>query len=459
MKLLSHIGFMACMMALAWQAQAQEPHVPTKIKFADMQLLITQEAKEEIQKKVHCLVRSPKHYKIIFDRVNLYMPIIERILKEENLPEDFKYLTIQESRIVADEISISNAVGFWQMKQAGASEVGVRMDRYIDERMHIAAATRGFARYVKSHNTFFRNWLYSLLAFHLGRTGAQKFTDRRYFGVKNMKIDRNTHWYIYHFLAHKLVFEDAIGKELHPELCLYECHDCQGKTLHEISQQFGVNQRILREYNKWLKPHKVPEDATCAVIIPLTHQQYAQIDVVSVSGILAKYKINYTAYWDRAQDFPVVSTGKKKLANNNEALMQFNGIAGIIAQPGDSLASLARAGKVPLKQFLAFNDIDHKHRVVPGQVYYLKAKNSKAGVHYHITRPGETWWSVAQKYGIKKSALLSKNRVRQETALESGRVLWLRFIRPANIPIAYERVPDNTPDQASGKKTLAPTNK
>jgi membrane-bound lytic murein transglycosylase D len=76
-----------------------------------------------------------------------------------------------------------------------------------------------------------------------------------------------------------------------------------------------------------------------------------------------------------------------------------------------------------------------------GQVYYFKAKKSKAGVHYHIARPGETWWSVAQKYGITKSALLSKNRLRKESALQVGRVLWLRFIRPANIPIAYEQEP------------------
>ena len=453
MKLHRLIIFITCMVALQAQAYVQEPRVPTRIRFADMQLQITKEAKEQIQKKVHCLVRSPKHYKIIFDRGNLFMPIIERVIREEGLPEDLKYLVIQESCLVADEVSTSNAVGFWQLKSASASEVGLRMDRYIDERMHIAAATRGFARYVKSHNTYFHNWLYSLLGFYLGRTGAQKFTDKRYFGVKTMKIDQDTHWYIHHFLAHKLVFEDAIGKERHPDLCLYECDDCQGKTLHEISQQFGVAQRMLRKYNKWLKPSRVPEDATYAVIVPMTHQQYASMDVVGVQGILARYKIDYARYWNRAADFPAVTTSTGK---NGLMLANFNGIAGVIAQPGDNLASLAQAGNVSLKQLLGFNDIDQGHCVEAGQVYYFKAKKSRAGVHYHIVRPGETWWSVGQKYGIKKQALLSKNRVRQETAVKPGRVLWLRFIRPANIPIAYEKAPSSSLNQALSREAAAP---
>lgn len=431
--------FFSC--CLGFKAYSQEPQVPTKIKFANMQLHISKAAKQEIAKKLHCLTRSPKHYKIIFDRVNLYMPLIEKVIKEEGLPDDFKYLAIQESRLVADEISISQAVGFWQMKKAGASEVGVRMDRYIDERMHIIAATRGFARYVKSHYAHFQNWLYALLAFHLGRTGAKPFTDKQYFGAKSMQVDQNTHWYVYHFLAHKLAFENAIGKERHPELCLYECHTCQGKSLQELSQQFGVTQHMLREHNKWLKPLKVPEDATCPVLIPLSHQQYAKIDAVSVQGLLSKYKINYVAYWDTAQSFPVASTSKKKQGKASILVTKFNGIPGIIAQKSDDLASLAQKGDIALKEFLAFNELSPKHQVEVGQVYYFKPKKRKAGVHYHIARQGETWWHVAQKYGITQSGLLCKNRVRKEAALQVGRVLWLRFIRPANIPIAYEQAP------------------
>lgn len=436
------------------QAYGQTITVPNKIKFVDMELYITPEAKEEIQKKVTVLTRSPKHYKEVFDRVNLYMPLIEKVLKEEGLPADFKYLAIQESHLIADDTSESNAVGFWQFKKDGALEAGVRMDRYIDERMHIIASTRGFARFVKKHHHHLKNWLYALLAFHLGRSGLKKFIEQNEWHIDHKKatIDNKIHWYIYHFIAHKIVFEEVIGKELHPNLYLYECHDCQGKTLHELSQQFNVPISMIKFYNKWLKPAKIPEDVTCPILIPMSHYQYAQTGHLRADSMLTKYKINYNAYWDSAQKFPSI----KLLTKESKSFepIQINGILGIIAQANDNVVSLARKGKITIKQFLDFNDIDKNHRVEPGQVYYLKPKNTKAAVHYHIVRPQETWWSISQKYGIKQASLLAKNRVRKPISLQTGRVVWLRFIRPANIPIAYLNKPEL--DTNSNKAELQP---
>jgi membrane-bound lytic murein transglycosylase D len=421
---------------------AQTITVPNKVSFANMQLYIAAEAKEEIQKKVTSLTRSPKHYKELMDLINLYMPLIERVLKEEGLPEDLKYLAIQENGLIAGDISENNAVGFWQFKRAGALEVGTRIDRYIDERMHIVASTRAFAKYIKKHYSHFNNWLYSLLAFHLGRGGAKTFIKEHKWDISATAatIDKHAHWYIYHFIAHKLVFKDVIGKELHPELYLYECRDCQGKTIHELSQQFGVALPMIRAYNKWLKPKKIPEDATCSVIIPMTHRQYAQLDHLRVYSLLNKHKINYSTYWDKAQNFPCITSTKTLI--KDQPIIQINGINGITAQPSDNLAGLASKGGISLKQFLEFNDIDVKHQVEVGQAYYFGAKNSKANVHYHIVRSQETWWSISQKYGMKLSSLLSKNRARSVLPLTPGRVLWLRFIRPANIPIAYVNEPN-----------------
>lgn len=435
---------LGCLMGcLLWghASYAQSITVPNKLKFANMQLHITSQAKEEIQKKITSLTRSSKHYQELFERANLYMPIIEKVLQEEKVPEDFKYLVIQESTLLSDHISESNAVGFWQFKKEAAAEVGVRIDRYIDERMHIAASTRAFAKFIKKNQAQFNNWLHALLAFYLGRGGAKNYIQEKKWHLQDKKatIDNRAHWYIYHFLAHKLVFQDAVGKEEHPELRLYECHDCQGKTLQEVSQQFGVSLHMIQNYNKWLKPVKIPEDAACSMLIPLTHQQYAQVNRLGLrTSLLNKYKINYHAYWEHAARFPVISPSQ---GNVERSTLLINGIRGVVAAPGDTLASLAQQGNVSIQQLLDYNDITANHQVQPGQVYYWKPKRSKAAVHYHIVRPQETWWSISQKYGIKQRALLRKNRVRQAGALKSGRVVWLRFIRPANIPVAYANDP------------------
>ena len=78
--------------------------------------------------------------------------MIERVLKEENVPDDFKYLCIQESGLISDAVSSAKAVGFWQFKDFTAREVGLRVDNRIDERKNIVSATRGAAKYLKRNN-------------------------------------------------------------------------------------------------------------------------------------------------------------------------------------------------------------------------------------------------------------------------------------------------------------------
>src|SRR5688572_21574735 len=100
--------------AVSFFAAAQRPEVPDKMSFAGMTLAIRDDARREIQKDVDALTLSPRHFNIKAERAKTYFPIIEKILAEENVPDDFKYLVLQESALIADAVSVSNAVGFWQ---------------------------------------------------------------------------------------------------------------------------------------------------------------------------------------------------------------------------------------------------------------------------------------------------------------------------------------------------------
>lgn len=401
-------------------AYATGPSVPSKIAFADMKLIITEKAREKIEAKVNELIRHPKSFQLLLDRVNLFFPIIERILREEELPEDFKYLVIQESSLIGDAVSTSNAVGYWQFKLPTAQEVGLQVNRQVDERMNIVAATRGAAKYLKLNNLYFDNWMWALLAYYSGKRGAAQIISKQYYKRKKMKIEEDTHWYVLQFLAYKIAFERVVGKAKHPTLCLCEYEEANGKTLHEVAQELGIEESLVREYNKWLKEGRVPGDKMYTVIVPMTYQQYASITTVSQQPVLA-----------------TATTAQHALNKTTSSLVKVNKIPAIIAGKDDDLQALAKAGRVSLARFLEFNDIDSTHQVIPGQVYYLKKKKSKAPIHYHVVQPGETLWHIAQKYGIKKKKLLRKNRIHKEIPLKPGYVLWMRWIRPANRPATY----------------------
>ncbi|NJO01727.1 MAG: lytic transglycosylase domain-containing protein [Bacteroidia bacterium] len=120
--------------------------VPGEMYLGQLRLTLTPQAQQAIQKDVDLLMRSRKYYIDKLKRIDIYMVIIEQELKSANLPADFKYLPIQESALIANAISRSNAVGYWQFKEAAAREVGLAVDAKVDERMNIVAASQGAAR-------------------------------------------------------------------------------------------------------------------------------------------------------------------------------------------------------------------------------------------------------------------------------------------------------------------------
>jgi membrane-bound lytic murein transglycosylase D len=97
--------------------------------------------------------------------------------------------------------------------------------------------------------------------------------NQRDIGAERMDIDLRTHWYIIKFLAHKLVFQDVIGKNTQPSLTLLQYTDVKGKTMSDIARHMEVPVENLELYNKWLNKKRVPEDRDYIVIIPApTHK-------------------------------------------------------------------------------------------------------------------------------------------------------------------------------------------
>lgn len=449
--------FLCLLKSMKMVAIESEVKIPSKIRFADMTLIITDDAKHRIAAKIHNLTSNEKLFTDLFNRVTLFMPIVEKILKDEDVPNDFKYIPIQESAMISDADD-TKSLGFWQFKPGTAQDVNLRMDHLADERVHIIEATKGAARYLKINNKYLENWLCTLLAYNRGRGWVEQNGYKKYCNMKKMKIDNETHWYIIHFIAHKLVFEKKLRKGRHPELYLHEHENARGKSLSEIAQRYKIDEEHLRYYNKWMKHSHVPHDKNYAVIVPLPHNKKASQYSISSSDStverLLPSKLDYSKYVNTADHFPrvtAVENHEDAKSNVNESnhskIKRINGLLGVFAEKGDTIESLASIGSISIEDFMAYNDIDTKHVIMEGHPYYFEAKRRSAEIHFHIVRSGDTWWYVSQKYAIKQSALLIKNREKHHgdnsnkvssTDLEINRVLWMRFIRPAKAAITHK---------------------
>ncbi len=409
------------------------PQVPSHMEFAGMKLKITEHARKEIQDHVNKLRASDKYFKIKLDRVNLFFPIIEKVFKDANLPDDFKYLSIQESALISDAVSSANAVGFWQFKSFTGREVGLRIDNQVDERLNIVASSYGAAKYMKTNNFYYNNWIYALTAYNTGRGGARKFVDESQYGVKKMTIDKNTHWYVKTFLAHKIAFENEIGGSHSKGLELLEYKKAGGKSLSKIAKEFEVDLELLKDYNKWLKRGSVPTDKDYIVIIP-------------VQGKLPKGTKDLIAEKNEPKDDAPKSKDvhdevsypkmlKEGLEYASEIYVSINGIDAILAHGGDSPSSLAAKGSIPVHKFMKYNDLEDGQYIYAGDFYYLSAKRNKGKIAFHITKPDDSWWKISQIYGVKMRKVLALNRENGEEEPKTGRLVWLTKKRPKQYPI------------------------
>ncbi len=449
-----------CLFIGSQAISADVPTVPNTIQFAGLNLKLTEKARKKIQAEVNALTRNPKYFQVKVDRLQIYFPIIERVFREEGLPEDFKYLVLQESALISDAISSSNAVGFWQFKKEAAYEVGLRIDRNVDERLNIVSSSRGAAKYIKKNNrVFFDNWIHALLAYQQGPGGAQKLVKKKYRGSRSMPIDSHTHWYVIKFLAHKIAFEQV--KSADPKLYLVEYYEGQGKTLQGISDQKNMDNVLVQKYNKWLKRGKVPNDKLYAVILPYDQSPVLLASAADTkknkrSAPSAKRQAPSTRqYPTNPAKYPVV----QDYSNRNKGI-KINRIKGVHLKQDMDLAALERATGVSIKRLLYYNDISGKKQPSAGELWYLKPKRSRAQEEYHLVLEGENLWSVSQKYGIKLSQLRKKNRTsKRQVTVKVGRVLWLQNTRPAGEPVAYQPVDALVVTNISGANTLPDSNR
>jgi membrane-bound lytic murein transglycosylase D len=422
--------------------------VPQYMEFAGMKLRIHESARRKIAADVEALQSNPKYFQLKVERIDMYFPIIEKILEAEGLPDDFKYLAVQESSLISDAVSTSNAVGYWQFKKESALEVGLVIDKDVDERKHIVSATRGAARYLKRNNFYLQNWIYTLQSYITGLGGTQRSMNQRHVGLEKMDIDGNTHWYVLKFLAHKLAFEDAIGKSTQLPLTLLQYEDCKGKTLEEIAAEMEVPLAELELYNKWLNRKRVPENRDHIVIIPAPTAQ-AEVLVAKLNNSQTpvlpdtETEVIPVAYQAKLSSaFPVLKAKRSRNQSSNKVIFYtINGKPGVQAQPGDNITKLSDKAGITREKFLVYNDLKSSDALIPGEVYYLRKKRNRAKVEEHIVTEGETLWKVSQTYGITLKALMRKNRMKRPEKLQHGRVLWLRNIRPANTPVEVRNIP------------------
>lgn len=429
-------------MSLPSKASLALYDVPSEMHFAGITLVIDNEAKEIIQEKANELIKR-SFYNSCVSRARLYFPVMEQILASHQVPTDVKYLSLQVSYLIAT-LGTSEGMGFWQISDSLASQLGMLVNEEVDERKHLLLSTDAIASHLRDKNYVFRNWLYTIINYRTGLINAMSQTDRNIIGANQLQITSSTPNMILNLIAHLVAYKDKIESETSSvELLAY--NDTKGKSLEEIAKSTHIPYEQIREHNKWLLANKIPSYKQIPVLLPVSSSQKEQINY-----LISKTKVHGDT---NKVSYPVLSEKTiKRFRDKTYTFVKANGLKAMIAESGDRVTDMAEAAEISPSKFRQFNDMTDFDDIKQGQVYYLERKHKKTEAKEHVLEAGESFWDVSQRYGVRLSTLVANNRLTEKDTAKIGRVVWLSTRRPENTPVEYRALvqnpiysqPDNT---------------
>ncbi|MFW5663778.1 MAG: lytic transglycosylase domain-containing protein [bacterium] len=198
---------------------------------------------------------------LFFKRAYRWFPVIEPILEEEGIPADFKYLALIESGLM-NVVSPAGAAGFWQILQSTGRELGLEVNREIDERYHVEKSTRAAAEFLRDAHDLYDSWTLAAAAYNMGRSGLNRqLSSQQATNYYDLWLNEETSRYVFRILAIKTIFENPRGhgfkfkeEDLYPPFEYYTVTvDASVPDWVAFAHEHQITYKELRTLNPWIK--------------------------------------------------------------------------------------------------------------------------------------------------------------------------------------------------------------
>lgn len=236
--------------------------IPSELEFAGEAVpLEKNDVLERIDRELLVNTYWQSNGLLLIKRAHKFFPIIEPILEKNGIPNDFKYLAVIESGL-QNVTSPAGAKGFWQIMSVTAKENGLEVNTNVDERYHLEKATQAACEYLLKAKNEFGSWTAAAAAYNAGINGiATRMSTQNVFDYYDLLLPEETSRYVPRIVAVKeilsnptkygFVFEEEDLYKL-PELQQIKV-DTAITNLAVFAQEIGVNYKVLKTYNPWLR--------------------------------------------------------------------------------------------------------------------------------------------------------------------------------------------------------------
>lgn len=254
--------------------------LPEKLDFAGERVpLEIRDVRERFDRELLVNTYWQSNGLLLIKRANKFFPIIEPILKENNVPDDFKYLALIESGL-QDVVSPSGAAGFWQFMKNTGKEYGLEVADEIDERYHLEKATKAACDYLKSSKNSMGSWTLAAAAYNAGNSGIKnQITKQKVSDYYDLHLNSETSRYVFRILALKEImtnpqrygFNYTNNQLYNSDAVKYVEVSKSVASWADFAIEQGTNYKMLRIYNPWIRGYSLENKAnkTYIVKIPL----------------------------------------------------------------------------------------------------------------------------------------------------------------------------------------------
>ncbi|MDX2190696.1 MAG: transglycosylase SLT domain-containing protein [Bacteroidota bacterium] len=364
-------------------------------------------------------VRNREYSRMVLRRKDAYFPIFEKILKENNMPDELKYLSIVESGLNPRAKSRAGAVGLWQFVSNTGKYYKLNIDWYFDERSDPEKSTKAACEYLRYLHDMFGNWELALAAYNCGpgnvRKAIKASRNKRDFWEIYYNLPRETRSYVPQFIAISYLMNYSNEHNLFADYyeSIHNTHTIyadQYINLDQLAKQLDICPEDLQKLNPTLIRNRVP---AYAVNFPV------KIPAEKVHILMS----NYCAIMDSCSKM-----GSEELIESinpfSERSKYRNSVTHIVKK-GEVLGAIARKYKVTSTEIMAWNNLKSKTLKygqkltvwrdgvqqntdkVDTQIAFKPGKKN-----VYKVQPGDTLWSICQKMDVPVSKLKKLNKLK-----------------------------------------------
>jgi hypothetical protein len=303
------------------------------------------EIREDLEREMLLTIWNRPQFVLYVKRSGRYMPHIEKMLRENKMPEDLKYVAIAESALLPHIGSHAGAVGYWQFIKWTGVKYGLRIDNDIDERRNIFASTRAAIQYFKKLHGDFGAWTLAAAAYNMGEAGLRRRISEQ--GTRNyyhLYLPLETQRYIFRILAIKLILSDLpkygfniADEDLYPPVAfdrvrLKLADDVRVRTIADAA---GTYFKKIKDLNPEIRGNRVVKGNHVILVPEGAGNGFSK----RLSALLAREKTRRASM-------------KKET---------------YVVKDGDSLTMIAERLGISLRDLLHWNRLKYSSTIHPGQ--------------------------------------------------------------------------------------------